>query len=247
MIERYGRAPVWLRTIYLAAAALLVAVTVMLFGATVLTEYADVRIDGSSMAPTLADGDDVAVVRSTRASRGDVVVFRAADYTGATDADGNSANYIKRVIAVGGDTLWFAEKDGIVTVSLRKNGEEDVEPLAEDYILSPMRLDCISHSTDKSIYYALKSDGNAVVTIAENTYWCMGDNRNDSLDSRDFGAVRADDLFGVMVDADYSRFADTALRLVGWGRVAMWVGLAVTVLCVSVPFPNVAGKVEVAL
>lgn len=76
-------------------------------------------------------------------------------------------NIIKRVIAIEGDQLTFSGSDVYL------NGEK----LDEHYILEPM--DPIEDTT---------------IDIPTDHVWIMGDNRNNSADSRDFGAVSVDDI-----------------------------------------------------
>lgn len=73
----------------------------------------------------------------------------------------------KRIIAVGGDTVLI--KDGNVYV----NGEL----VHEDYI------QCY---TDGYIYMSVPTD----------SVFVMGDNREKSIDSRRFGTVKKDDIYG---------------------------------------------------
>lgn len=110
-------------------------------------------VDGHSMQPTLLDAERVLVNKLTYRlagpSAGDVVVFR---YPQEPWRD-----FIKRVVAVGGQTVEV--RDGQVFV--------DGAALAEDYLTAP------THGVF------------GPEAVPQGTVFVMGDNRNFSLDSRD--------------------------------------------------------------
>ena len=116
------------------------------------------RIPSQSMEPTLRARRPGARRGSSRArprSRGDLVAFHAPR-TGEI--------LLKRVVAVGGDTVGL--EDGVLVV----NGRQVREPYAD-----PKAID--------SVYFG-------PVRVRPGTIFVMGDNRANSEDSRDFGAVR---------------------------------------------------------
>lgn len=113
-----------------------------------------VGVEGSSMYPTLHDGDWVAVRSVTmNPKRGDIVVV--------TQPWERNVPIIKRVIAVGGDEVYIDFNAHEVYV----NGER----LNEEYIAEPT-----------SLYYDIRFP----LVVDEGKLFVMGDNRNDSLDSR---------------------------------------------------------------
>lgn len=113
-----------------------------------------VGVDGDSMYPTLRDGDWVAVSGITASvDRGDIVVI--------TQPWERNVPIIKRVIAVGGDTVFIDFDSNEVYV----NGVL----LEEKYIAEPTWL---SYDVDFPL------------TVDEGKLFVMGDNRNVSLDSR---------------------------------------------------------------
>jgi signal peptidase I len=150
-------------------------------------------IPSASMEPTLREGDRVIVeklgYRFGEPERGDVVVFeRGSGFVpGPEDGDslwedvtnafkslfgfptGTAQDFIKRVIAVEGDEV--EASDGRVLV----NGDPIEEPyLPEGVETSPF----------------------GPVDVPSGHIFVMGDNRNNSDDSRNFGPVRAGQVVG---------------------------------------------------
>lgn len=131
------------------------------------------KIPTGSMEPNLLVGDHIVVNKfvygadpsddgwgplpSDAIDRGDVIVFRAPQ---EPDKD-----FIKRVVAVGGDTVRMV--DGILYVN--------DEPVDEPY----------AHNTSR---YGSRRDMEAR-EIPEGHYFCLGDNRDNSRDSRYWGTV----------------------------------------------------------
>ena len=130
--------------------ALLICVLVFVFVLRIMD------VHGTSMFPTLSNGDKVMVSDLFyEPARGDIVVFKKDGY------DDNKA-LVKRVIAVAGDVVNIDFERGVVYV----NGE----PLEEDYI---------------DVTTNTKIDFIGPQTVPDNCLFVMGDNRNASTDSRD--------------------------------------------------------------
>ncbi len=128
--------------------SIILIVIVFVFG------FRVVGVDGESMMPTLNDGDWLAVQAITPTiERGDIVIITQPNIT--------NEPLIKRVIAVGGDTL----KIDFTTGKVEVNGEVIDEP----YIMAPTQI---------------AGDFKKPVRIPEGYVFVMGDNRNQSLDSR---------------------------------------------------------------
>ncbi len=128
--------------------------------------YQPVRVEGTSMLPVLEDQDRLFInkiaYRVGDIQHGDVVVFLYPH--------DHSKSYIKRVVALPGDTVKIDE--GTVSV----NGH----PLTEPYV--PKR------------YQDERSQAETVVPPHE--YFVMGDHRSISSDSRDFGPVDRNLIYG---------------------------------------------------
>ncbi|NGN68195.1 signal peptidase I [Streptomyces sp. A7024] len=109
-----------------------------------------------SMAPTVGAGDRVLAERTDGAEvrRGDVVVFQ--------DKVWGDLPMVKRVVAVGGDTVSCCDKQQRIKV----NGKAIDEP----YVAAAQRAG---------------QDGFGAVKVPEGKLFLLGDHRADSLDSRE--------------------------------------------------------------
>jgi signal peptidase I len=128
-----------------------------------------IQVDGDSMKPTLLNGDKLIVWGAGYTpARGDVVIVDSETSFGKP--------LVKRVIATGGDAVDIDYTQGTVTV----NGEM----LDEEYL----------HGVATLLGY----DVEFPLTVPEGTVFVMGDNRNNSLDSRSsrVGCIDERDILG---------------------------------------------------
>ena len=129
-------------------------------------------VNGPSMQPTLDGG------RSDVDEDGDIVYLNTVKKPSRGDIvvfSYENRHLVKRVIGVPGDTV------------LIKNGELFLngELMSEDYILEDMADAPYSDKTFLSL------------TVPDGSYYVLGDNRNNSSDSRVFGCVSEDAITGV--------------------------------------------------
>lgn len=175
-------------------------------------------VSGSSMYPTLKDGDRILMYRLKGADRFDVVVIDSPDEAYELDKSGNIAKdifgnkqrkmYIKRVIGMPGDTLEY--KDDTLWI----NNEQYDEPYLTQsrqsarnqgvYYMPNATLEQIiarARTIDASLPQGnttLKQvDGKWV--IPDDYYFVLGDNRQNSKDSEEYGLVHKSLVKGVAV------------------------------------------------
>ena len=148
--------------------------TIILIGLVyTLVNLATVRfyIEGPSMQPNFWANQFLIVSRVNyllgQPQRGDIVVF---DAPGDDDTPDNPL-LIKRLIGMPGDHLEF--NDGKVII----NGQTLNEPYTAEQI-------CTNNCADRTW------------DLGPNEYFFMGDNRNNSRDSRVFGVVTKDRIIG---------------------------------------------------
>ncbi len=163
---------------------LLALVLFILIGIVCITSaFALCRVNGTSMSDTLSDGQYVLVERShATIERGDIIIF-------AKTTDGATTQYIKRAVALGGDTVRFVPEieDGKRIINLYVNGEKQ----ADENIREKM----------EPVYWArvgVRIPLEVDYTVPDGCIFALGDNRNNSKDSRygDIGDVTADELVG---------------------------------------------------
>lgn len=178
----------------LAVAVIVVVATIALVS-TRFWLYDLYRVPSGSMVPTLQIGDLFVVSRLNQTpKRGQVVSFRYPPDPGTV--------FVKRAIAVAGDTVEV--RDGVVTV----NGE----PLAQEPDGTVEYLDgrCRTVAADRS--WETNGDQRYEVLrharanpyrnfgpkeVEPGSYFVMGDNRDQSSDSRVWGTVPQDHVIGV--------------------------------------------------
>ena len=136
------------------------------------------KVDGQSMEPTLHHADRLYVNKLFYTpKKGDVVVVESNDPS--------APFYIKRVIATEGDTLFINFATGDVYVN--------DEIIDEPYIAGNTRL-VGSYIYDLILDNEFSRENPLV--IGEDEVFVMGDNRNNSKDSREIGPIKAEDVVG---------------------------------------------------
>lgn len=134
-----------------------------------------------SMVSTIEPGDYIMAEKVTLelgmdVEAGDIVVFRNPD----TSQNPDHEMLVKRVVAVAGQTVDL--RDGRVYV--------DGAPLDEPYATGET-WPLAASTPDAQVSYPY--------TVPEGCVWLMGDNRENSADSRYFGPVSTESIVGVGV------------------------------------------------
>ncbi|MFC4024498.1 signal peptidase I [Oceanobacillus longus] len=154
------------------------------------TIFASYVVDGESMEPTLYDGNLLMVNKIvydlTDIDRFDVIVFHANE----------EDDYVKRVIGLPDDEIEYKNDQLFV------NGELVEEKFLNAYVQASDSKPFTNNFTLMETTGAKK--------VPENKLFVMGDNRQDSLDSRSFGFISTEQIVG-KVDVKYWPLSQTKL------------------------------------
>ena len=175
------------RILFEYAQAAVIALIFALFVRTFLFQM--FKIPSASMEDTLLVGDHVLVNKFVLAPlrlpfetgllpmadvrRGDIVIFR---YPHDPQQD-----YVKRVIGLPGESLQIVNN----VVYVQERGGHGFTPLTEDYTV---------HKHPGEVPDNLVNLG--PLQVPDGNYFAMGDNRDDSLDSREWGFVPRENIVG---------------------------------------------------
>lgn len=160
----------------------LAPLTALLLTAFVFQSY---QVDGPSMETTLQHSDRLIVSKMSRTlsritgnpyipDRGDIIVFHRKS---VQDYGSSDKQLIKRVVALPGERVTV--KDGVLTVYNTERPQ--------------------GFSPDKEMDYGKvigQTQGLVDLTVDENEVFVVGDNRGNSLDSRNFGPVNVNEIAG---------------------------------------------------
>ncbi len=181
-------------------------------------------ISGPSMEPEFHDGQIVLVSKiglfSGKYQRGDPMVIK---FPGDPDAK----KYIKRLIALPGEKITI--KNNQVFVNEKKLYETYVRPV--DEIFLPYYYENPEWEKEAESLHAQKKvliKPDLATTLNNNEYFLMGDNRENSNDSRKWYPAGKQDLIGPVVfvlgqiksDPDCLGFCLPRLTFENWGPVA---------------------------
>jgi signal peptidase I len=151
------------------------------------------RVPVYSMAPTIMEGDRLTAskiaYRKTDPKRGDIVLFKNPEH--------RTINNIKRIVALGGDTLEIRNGEFLIngqalkrewvekkTLGMRKKKVEG-DVFLETNGDARYQVFISSQTSD----VAKKEQDFGPVTVPPYHCFVMADNRNHSIDSRNYGSI----------------------------------------------------------
>ncbi len=150
--------------------------------------------------------------------RGDVIVFKYPP-------DPNK-NYVKRLVGMPGDTLAMRQglliRNGVrVEERYVRHVEPEADPSGEEF---RWQNDYLVKSAEAAIGYRPSRDNWGPIVVPEKHYFTLGDNRDNSSDSRYWGFVPDSLVRGKPLFVYYSYDPDTTssipwLTRVRWGRL----------------------------
>lgn len=156
-------------------------VTIAVLSSLTLCMVEKAKVYGNSMTPFLSDGDSV-LIEKFSCLLGKPKRFDVVVFC----CQNSGRTYIKRIVGLPGETVQII--DGAVMI----NGERLKEPTERDLIANPGRA------------------ANPVL-LENDEYFLLGDNRNNSSDSRntDIGNVKKSELIGRVIirSSDFTHFS----------------------------------------
>ncbi len=186
------------------------------------------RVPTGSLAPTIMPGDfivanqyiyglrlpvlNVKVFNISAPQRGDIALFRYPENPGTL--------YVKRVIGVPGDHVVYRNKMLTINGKLMSQKLLGMELDASDIFPSSVQLK--EENLDGVVHKIFVKPGrkeweNIDLTVPPNSYFMMGDNRDNSNDGREWGFVPEENLigkvFGVWMSWDAENYS------VRWERI----------------------------
>lgn len=177
------------------------------------------KMPSGSMLPTMSIGDHFLIGRTTSfrspVKRGDIVVF-------PYPAD-PSKNFVKRVIGIGGDKIQIVNgelyiNDQLIQATLIGVHENDGLPPSKEYGPPTEYEERIGDAKYRVQYLRDKSATNAGPwLVPQAAVFVMGDNRDNSQDSRFWGSVPQNSIMGTAMKIYWSW--DRAELKVRWERI----------------------------
>ena len=202
-----------------------VTVVMALFGMTFIVQAVKVPTGSMQNTITIGDhllvnkfifapGESLPFLPQREIKRGDIIVFKypgnkynpASDYE-RPDNKPITTNYVKRVIGLPGDTIRLEGRSVIVNgqplpehqIEAIDHNRKDPLEIKRESARQPDQTYDVYYSPDGADedYAIFKHEGNGrEITVPAENYFVMGDNRNNSQDSRYWGFVPREFVIG---------------------------------------------------
>jgi signal peptidase I len=174
------------------------------------------RIPSTSMEPTVLAGDFMFVSKRPvgQPHRDDLVVYESPTAPGAM--------VLKRIVGVAGDTL--AMRNGV----LQRNGVAVAEPFTQLIDSTSAVRESLSDGRRWQIDHLVGGDPRAYhpdmrnwgpILVPPDSVFILGDNRDNSSDSRFWGALAVDRMRGRPLVVYFSRSRGGAGPAIRWSRI----------------------------
>jgi signal peptidase I len=158
-------------------------------------------ISGASMQPTLLDGDkvwvnklaydvkipftEISLTEISDPQRGDVIII---------DSKKADKRLVKRIVGIPGDTVYIQNNALVIN---GKATNYDVLSRNDDSIMIREELPGKTHQAMLSRYFIRRSNRSYGPTIVpEDQYFVLGDNRDNSADSRVYSFIPREEIIG---------------------------------------------------
>jgi signal peptidase I len=232
-----GPPKTWMREYFESA---VVTVIMALFGMTFIVQA--VKVPTGSMQNTITIGDHLLVNKFIFAPgeslpflpqreirRGDIIVFKYPGNPYNPSRDNRSdnrpilTNYVKRVIGLPGDRIRIEGQNVIVNdkvipehrIEALERGDKDPLTIVNSPERKPDEPYDVYYQPSEGMTVGDLFDGKDEITVPPSSYFVMGDNRNNSEDSRYWGFVPRDLVIGRAMFVYWSY--DEGAPPTGWG------------------------------
>jgi signal peptidase I len=239
-VKPKGPPKTWPREYFESA---VVTVIMALFGMTFIVQA--VKVPTGSMQNTItigdhllvnkfifAPGDSLPFLPQREIRRGDIIVFKypGNPYNPSRDnrADNRPilTNDVKRVIGLPGDRIRIEGQNVIVNdqvipehrIEALERGDKDPLTVVNESERKPEELYDVYYKPGEEMTVGDVFDGKDEITVPPSSYFVMGDNRNNSEDSRYWGFVPRDLVIGRAMFVYWSY--DEGAPASGWGILA---------------------------
>lgn len=210
----------WVAAVVLLTLSAIVTLTFVSYVVFILSDTGDgfySKNVTAAMEPAILVGDYITSRRITAGSTGDAVIHRGDVVVHAWPPD-RSKQFVKRIVGLPGDTL--AMTNGMLSVNGRTlaepyahRDEPEMDPVVDEFNWQRPYV-AAKAAMDTSRYVASRNTWGPLV-VPRGEYFVLGDNRDNSLDSRYWGFLPRADVQARVRRVYFSR--DTTGRI-RWSR-----------------------------